>query len=126
MPDEPQPIFRLVNSPRTRQSRLRLQRRARYCSIWCVLSRAFNLLFLLDLAIAERDRSIGKFTPSWVVANHNNRSSILVDLFTQNSTDVPPSFCIQRCRRFIRQKNRGVPRQCACNRYTLLLSRTQV
>jgi len=67
-----------------------------------MLSRARHLLFLLDLAIAERDRSIGKFSPSRVVANHNNRSSIPVDLFAQNSTDVSPSFCIQRCRRLIR------------------------
>src|SRR6266403_1843334 len=102
MPDEAQPIVRLVNSPRARQSQSRVQWRARHCPIWYMSSRACHLLFLLDLAIAERDRSIGKFAPSRVVANDNNGSSILLDLIAQNSTDIPPRRCVQRCRRLIR------------------------
>jgi hypothetical protein len=48
----------------------------------------------LNLAVTQRDCAIGEFFPSWIVADHNNCPSILINLTTEDLTDVPPRFGI--------------------------------
>src|SRR6266436_4236822 len=86
-----------------------------------------SLIFglLLDLAITQRDGTVGEFSPARIMAHDDNGSPLLIDLIPKNLANIFASLGIERSGWLVGKKDRRISCQRAGNGDPLLFSRTE-